>query len=86
MKYIVSQSQIEDFLSKSLDVKDPSQKHVHIGIMELAKELMSTPLSKEIFIGLCSQYEDEDILYEDEDILYIANRLKEILFSKRGYL
>lgn len=79
MKYIVSESQIEDFLSKALDVKDTNQKHVYIGVMELAKELMSTSLSKEILIDLCSQY-------DDEDILYISNRLKEKLFSNGNNL
>lgn len=72
MKYIVSESQIEDFLSKSLDVKDCNQKHIYIGVMEFAKELLSMQVSKEILIDLCGQY-------GYEDILYIIHRLKEKL-------
>jgi len=74
MKYIVSESQIEDFLSKALDIKDSNQKHVYLGVMELAKDLLSTQLSKEMLIDLCSQH-------DDEDILYMVHRLKEKLFS-----
>jgi hypothetical protein len=44
MKYIVSESQIEEFLKKCLDLRDDQQKCIYLNLMELAKELMTNEI------------------------------------------